>query len=490
MLAKTTYNAQREKTVVAFTSVGAAIGLTSLKIVAALLTGSLGIFAEAIHSALDLVAALMTLLAVRVAGRPADASHNYGHSKVENLSAFLEAGLLLLTAIWVIYEAVRRLLYHEGHVDASIWAFVVMLISIAVDFTRSRALLRVARKLGSQALEADALHFSTDIWSSLVVIAGLLIVSLTQTLGLPAWLGQADAVAALAVSGIVMWVSLRLARETVDALLDRAPEEIARRLQTCIARLEDVNEVRRVRLRRAGNKLFADVIIAAPRTFTFEQTHMLSERVERAAIDEVCSLAPQNEIDVVVHVEPTTSAKETVSEQIHYLAELEGVHAHDIHVREVGGKLEADFDLEVQADMHLQQAHDVATHLEQVVLQSNQLLDKVTTHLEAPNTTIVRRQDVTQQYTEMAEAIRRVADSIAGAGSAHDIHLYTSSSCATDESTHGSKEEELDLVLHTIFDPDVPLSQAHIIAEKIKRALRQTYPNLASVLVHTEPPEA
>ncbi|MBV9021850.1 MAG: cation transporter, partial [Ktedonobacteraceae bacterium] len=257
MLANTTYNAQRQKTVVAFTSVVAAIGLTSLKIVAALLTGSLGILAEAVHSALDLVAALMTLFAVRVAGRPADASHNYGHSKVENLSAFLEAGLLLLTAVWVIYEALRRLLYHEGHVDASIWAFIVMFVSIVVDFTRSRALLRVARKLGSQALEADALHFSTDIWSSLVVIAGLLIVYLAQTFRLSAWLGQADAVAALAVSAIVMWVSLRLAKETVDALLDRAPEEIATRLQNCIAGLEDVNEVRRVRMRRAGNKLFA-----------------------------------------------------------------------------------------------------------------------------------------------------------------------------------------------------------------------------------------
>ena len=141
----------REKTLVALSSVGAAIGLTSLKIIVALLTGSLGILAEAAHSGLDLVAALMTFFAVRVADRPADASHNYGHGKVENLSAFLEAGLLLLTAIWVIYEAIRRLLFHEGHIDASIWAFLVMFVSIGVDFMRSRALLRVARKLGSQA---------------------------------------------------------------------------------------------------------------------------------------------------------------------------------------------------------------------------------------------------------------------------------------------------------------------------------------------------
>src|SRR5581483_8060048 len=174
-----TREAQREKRVVALWSVGAAIGLTSIKIVVAVLTGSLGILAEAAHSGLDLVAALMTFLAVRVADRPADATHNYGHGKVENLSAFLEVALLLLTALWIIYEAIQRLLNHEIQVDISIWAFSVMLISMAVDFTRSRALLRVARKLGSQALEADALHFSTDIWSSLVVVLGLLMVYLS-----------------------------------------------------------------------------------------------------------------------------------------------------------------------------------------------------------------------------------------------------------------------------------------------------------------------
>ena len=216
----------REKMVVALSSVVAAIGLTSMKVVVGLLTGSLGILAEAAHSGLDLVAALLTLFAVRFASRPADASHHYGHGKVENLSAFLEAGLLILTAIWIIYEAIRRLLFHDSHVEITIWAFVVMFVSIAVDATRSRVLLRVARQTGSQALEADALHFSTDIWSSSVVIAGLLVVWLAERFSLPGWLGQADAIAALGVSGIVIWVSARLAKETIDALLDRAPETV------------------------------------------------------------------------------------------------------------------------------------------------------------------------------------------------------------------------------------------------------------------------
>jgi cation diffusion facilitator family transporter len=483
-------NAHREKIIVALSSVGAAIALTSLKLIVALLTGSLGILAEAAHSGLDLVAALMTFFAIRVADRPADKTHNYGHSKIENLSAFFEAGLLMLTACWIIYEAVSRLISHQELLDVSIWAFVVMLTSIAVDTTRSRALLRVARKLGSQALEADALHFRTDIWSSSVVIAGLLIVYLTNLLHLPLWLKQADAIAALVVSLIVILISARLARDTIDALLDRAPVELLDQLKESISQLPGVTEVRRIRIRRAGNKFFADVIITAPRTYSFEQTHELTERVERATIEKTRAATQHGDIDVVVHVEPAVSPEETVVEQIHYLAERQGVHAHDIHVRQVGEKLEADFDIEVQEDMDLHTAHDVATRLEDAVLQSNHRLRCVTTHLEAPNNRVVQRQDVTAQYRNMANDICRIADEIAGPGSAHDIHLYRSLLATADlKSGQTAAQIPLDLVLHATFDAQAHLSQVHIWAEEIKRALRQAYPQLESVTIHTEPPE-
>jgi divalent metal cation (Fe/Co/Zn/Cd) transporter len=168
-------------------------------------------------------------------------------------------------------------------------------------------------------------------------------VRLSQSFPLPVWMGQADAIAALGVSGIVIWVSLQLTRETIDALLDRAPEAFATQVQNSIRDVEGVSEVRRMRIRRAGNKLFTDVVIAAPRISTFEQIHELSERVEKAAIDGIHALSPQAEADVLVHIEPTASPSETVVDQIHYLAELQGLHAHDIHVREVSGKLEADF---------------------------------------------------------------------------------------------------------------------------------------------------
>lgn len=482
--------AQREKSRVALSSVGAAIGLTGIKIVVAVLTGSLGILAEAAHSALDLVAALMTLFAVRVSDKPADATHNYGHSKVENLSAFLEAGLLLLTALWIIYEAIQRLLYHEQAVNVSVWAFVVMIVAVIVDYTRSRALLRVAHKLGSQALEADALHFKTDIWSSLMVIVGLAVVYIGHTWRLPAWLAQADAVAALGVSLIVIWVSIHLAKNTIDALLDRAPQEVDERIVNNIQQLKDVSEVRRVRARRAGNKLFADVVITAPRTLTFEQIHELSERIEDTTIKAVRHIAETSEVDVLVHVEPIQSASETITDQIYYLAERHGIHAHDIHVREVNGELEADFDLEVQAGLDLQTAHAVSTRLEQAILADNPLLRRVTTHLEAPNTAIEHRQNVTDQYPEIAARIIQITDQIAGQGSAHDVHLYQPFfSVASNNITNLATREELDLVLHTICEPHIPLTQAHLRAEEIQRALRLAYPDLGSVVIHTEPPE-
>ena len=207
--------AEREKNLVALSSVGAAVLLTSMKVVVGLATGSIGILSEAAHSGIDLLAALMTFWAVRASSKPPDSDHLYGHGKIENFSALFETGLLLATCVWIAYEAVKRLVFGGGHVEATVWSFVVMGISIVVDLSRSRALASVARRHRSQALEADALHFSTDVWSSTVVILGLLGVVFSHRTGL-AWLARADSVAALGVAGIAALVSIRLGRKAVD----------------------------------------------------------------------------------------------------------------------------------------------------------------------------------------------------------------------------------------------------------------------------------
>jgi len=249
----------REKRIVAATSVVAAVFLTVGKVIVGYLTGSLGILAEAAHSALDLAAAIITLFAVRVSDLPADESHPYGHGKVENLSALAETLLLLLTCAWVIYEALNRLFFVTVEVDPSLWAFLVMGFSIVIDFSRSRALARVAKKYKSQALEADALHFSTDIWSSAVVIVGLALVRFGQYRGGDkSFFERADAIAALIVAGIVIYVSLRLGRRAIDELLDRAPEGLAEQVARSVGEINGIQRVSQTRVRDVGNRVFVD----------------------------------------------------------------------------------------------------------------------------------------------------------------------------------------------------------------------------------------
>src|SRR6185312_5956666 len=211
-----------EKRKVAGNSLLAALAMTGLKIFVGVTTGSLGILSEAAHSALDLVAATITLITVRVSDKPADADHQYGHGKVENFSAFIETGLLLITCVVIIYEAIKRLFFHHVDIEPSVAAFVTLFFSMAVDFWRSRALGTIAAKYDSQALQADALHFSTDIWSSGVVALGLVLVLIGRRTHTQ-WLISADPIAALIVAGIIVLVSTQLARRTIDALLDAAP---------------------------------------------------------------------------------------------------------------------------------------------------------------------------------------------------------------------------------------------------------------------------
>jgi cation diffusion facilitator family transporter len=298
------HDADNEKRSAALTSVIAAVGLTTFKIIVGVLTGSLGILAEAAHSALDLVAALVTLFAVRVSGRPADKEHLYGHGKVENLSALFETLLLLITCVWIIYEAIRRLFFHPVEVEASIWSFIVMATSIVIDYNRSRILYRTAKKHNSQALEADALHFSTDIWSSSVVIVGLIGVSIAQAIPSLVWLKQADAVAALGVAIIVIYVSMQLGIRTISALLDTAPKGLDARIKDVVEKIDGVQDCHQIRIRASGPYTFIDAHILVDGDQTLAQAHELTEKIE-AAIRE---FSP--EADVTVHPEPVVGPVE------------------------------------------------------------------------------------------------------------------------------------------------------------------------------------
>lgn len=287
-----------EKSLAALSSVGAAVFLTGLKIVVGLLSGSLGILAEAAHSGLDLAAAVVTLIAVRAASKPPDRGHAYGHGKVENLSAMIETLLLLATCTWIIVKSIQRLLSGNVDVDASIWTFAVMAVSIIVDYSRSRMLYRVAAKHRSQALEADALHFSTDIWSSAVVILGLGGVRAAQAYPALGFLKEADAVAALVVAGIVVFVSAQLGMRTIQGLLDASPVGAAEKIKARVEALDGVFDCHAVRVRHSGPHYFVDLHVTMDGNLPLHTAHDLTERVEQV-VNEMLPGA-----DVTVHPEP------------------------------------------------------------------------------------------------------------------------------------------------------------------------------------------
>lgn len=280
----------KEKKKVAFISVIAAVFLTGFKLLIGLLTGSLGILSEALHSGLDLVAAVITYFSVKISDKPADDEHNYGHGKIENLSALIETFLLLITCVWIIYEAVDRIVNKNTHIEVTIWSYIVVISSIIIDINRSRMLSKAAKKHNSQALEADALHFSTDIWSSVVVLFGLI--------GAQFGLHLADSVAAIAVALIVLFVSYRLGKRAIDVLLDSAPKESKNIVNQILENYPEVKKFHQVKIRTSGADTFIKFNIHVDPLISLKETHELCDKIEQ----EIKDLIPRSE--VFIHAEP------------------------------------------------------------------------------------------------------------------------------------------------------------------------------------------
>ncbi len=465
--------AEREKRLVALSSVLAAIFLTSMKIVVGLLTNSLGILSEAAHSGLDLIAAGVTFFAVRVSDRPPDREHPYGHGKVENLSALVETLLLLATCAWIIYEAINRLV-EPVHVDASVWSFLVMGLSIVIDLSRSRALMKVAKKHNSQALEADALHFSTDVWSSSVVIAGLGAVALGQWLHNHSpvradWLFRADAVAALGVSAIVVYVSLRLGRRTVSVLLDSAPYGMAAQIEQEVARLPGVSAVQRVRLRQSGPATFVDMTLAVPRSASLEEAHATAEKAE-AAIQQLFPRA-----DVMVHIDPVIEDERSLVEQVRSVAARQGLGVHGLRVHDVRGKLSLQMHVEVPDHLTLSLAHDRVTAFEAALRSETPELSDIATHIEPVGDKEARRSTTRVGSGQVRRAVRQLVGQVPGVRDCHNISIYRDGN-------------DLSVAFHCTMEPNLAISDAHKLTVQLESLLRASLPELGRVVIHVEPP--
>jgi cation diffusion facilitator family transporter len=456
-----------QKVHVALTSVVAAVMLTSTKGVVGWQTGSLGILSEAAHSGLDLVAALITFFAVRVADRPADRDHHYGHWKIENLSALIETGLLLLTCVWIISEALERLFWKHVEIEPTWIAFAVMAGSIVVDISRSRALARVATSSGSQALEADALHFQTDVWGSLTVIFGLAGVWVGRQWGIT-WLHLADALAALLVAVIVLVVGGQLGKRAVDALLDRAPADITERIRTAISSLAEVDEPVALRTRTAGNRLFVDAAVSIARDTSFEGAHEVVSQVE----ERIRGIAP--EASVVIHAEPFRRPDESLGQAIRVIVSRHAAGAHDIFIYERDGKRCVDLHLEVPGDMSLVAAHAITERIETDLRREFPWLGPIHTHVDPVKP--VRPVEI--PGVEDLEAIRRrirlLAAGIAGIQDCGNISVRR-------------RRTGLWVVCRCTMDAHLSIREAHELGLDLAARAQREIPGVEQVTVHAEP---
>jgi len=467
--------AEREKRLVALSSVIAAVFLTTMKIVVGLLTHSLGILAEAAHSGLDLVAAGVTYFAVRASGRPPDPEHNYGHGKIENLSAMVETLLLLGTCAWIVYEAVHRLFFQEVSIEVTYWSFIVMFASIVIDFTRSRALMRIAKKHASQALEADALHFSTDVWSSAVVIFGLIAVLIgkkfvTNSPTLAHWLSHADAIAALGVSVIVIYVSIQLGRRTIDGLLDSAPKGLSSDIEREVSRLSGVAAVKRLRLRQSGPATFIDVTLAVPRTTSFEEAHSVATRAETL----IQRLLPRS--DVMVHIDPIVDNDKSMVETIRSVAARHGINVHSLQAHDVGGHIAVDMHAEVPDNLTVVEAHRRITELENALKLESPELDSIIIHIEPVGDKEVRHPASPASSKDVQDEIKKLTAKLPMVIDCHNISIFH----------YGN---ELSVSFHCTLAPNLPILEAHELTIEMENLLRERFSQLKRVIIHVEPPD-
>jgi cation diffusion facilitator family transporter len=457
---------QAEKRAVARNSVFAAVGITIFKIIVGLTTGSLGILSEALHSGLDLVAAIITLLSVRVSDKPADSDHQYGHEKVENFSAFLETSLLLVTCAWIIWEALKRLFFHSVEIEPSIAAFLVMLFSIAVDQWRSRALKKVADKYQSQALSADALHFRTDIWSSSVVIFGLALVWIGKDYHI-GWLRVADPLAALCVAGLVISVSWRLARQTIDALLDAAPTGKRAEILDAVRRVDGVLEIERARIRKAGNRYFADLSIGLSRNVTFQRSEQMTQEV----VDAVRKILP--DADVMVHPAARAVSSENIFDRIRAVATSSNLNVHDISIQDFNGQLHVEQHLELDETLSLKDAHDQVTELETEMKNKVPEIASILTHIESEPATI----ETAEQIESNAELERQMKEAVREFPGILDMHEVIFKRV-------GDKQY---VSCHCTMQDELPLSKVHELMTALEIRIKQMDPDLFRVLIHPEP---
>ena len=456
-----------EKRRVALHSMLAAAAMTLLKLAAGIVSGSLGVLSDAAHSALDLAGAALTFFSVRVSDKPADEDHTYGHGKIENISSLAEAGLMVLSCAWIIYEAIERILSRNVELHHSFWPVLVLLTSIAVDWWRSRQLRAVAERTGSPALATDAFHFASDIWSTLAVLAGLGASWLGTQFDIR-WLRQADPLAAIVVSVMILRITFHLTHETLGILMDQISAETRHEVIMAVERVPGVLAVEQARVRRAGPAYFADMTIALPRHFTFEHTGELV----RAATEAVHRVLP--DADVVIHTVPRAARADSIFDRVRAVAARNNVSVHELSVQSHHGRLRVEQHVELDEKMPLLEAHNFVTAMEAEILRETPEVDSILTHIESEPATIEQPEEIVVEDRRIEVALRAAAKNYPEIVDVHEIVVRHA-------------RDHIDLSCHCTLPDALPMHRVHDLITALEDRFKIECPEVSKVTIHPEP---
>lgn len=450
---------------VAYRSLIAAVIITLIKIFAAYFSGSLGILSEVINSAIDIFVCIITIISINYSSRPPDERHNYGYEKIENFSAIIQVIVLFGTCIFILYEAFRRIVLHQtGSLSISAWTFGALILTIIIDINRSSTLRKIAKETGSYALEADSVHFTSDIFSSVVVIIGLILYMFGFEWG--------DVFGAIAVAGIIIYMGIKMFKKAFDSLLDKVPEGIYEKLKYETLLINGVEGIKNLRVRSSGSKTYIDMVINLNRIIPFAEAHNIMDLVEKKLI----SIYPN--ADIVLHGEPVETEVETINDKIKLIVNSYKLKSHDVISYKIGDEIFAELHVEIKNTNDLTAAHAIVTEIENKIKEELKEITRIRVHIDEPSYVVYDTLDVTNESTELIGCIEKIIKSQPEVLSEDEIIIL---------STNG----KIRVSISCTFDQMLSFDEVHdivtLLEARIFSELKSKFPKLSNVIIHAEP---
>jgi len=459
-------NKNELKIKVARQSLYAAVVITLIKLLASYFSGSLGILSEVLNSGIDIMVCAITIISIKYSSRPPDEDHNYGHEKAENFSALFQVLILFFIASFIIYKAMMRLFVEtDTEIKVNIWIFIALIIAIAIDIQRARTLKKIGDETSSNALLADALHFSTDILGSVVVIIGLLLTYFNIS-------KIADTVAALIVSAIIIYLGYKMLRKSIDDLMDRVPAGLYDKIRYETLLMKGVEQIKSIRIRNSGSRIFVDMIILVSRIHPFSRVHDIMDSVEKK-INEIIPDA-----DIVIHSEPVITKDESINDKIRMIVSDFGFKCHDIFSHRIENEIYSELHIEIDTTNDLIKAHDVVTEIENRIKSELPEIRHLKIHLDEPSEKIFDTTDITENSEDIIKEVESLLNENSEVTSGSDIQVV---------STNG----KLRISMNCGFNFSHSLDEVHeivtLLESKIYLKLKERYPKLSNVIIHAEP---